>query len=656
LIRAGFEATRYQLNRFNRFATRGSVAFANTGAGAGGAGIPALVGFQNFLLGRITSTQGGAGFFTFYFRATDYAAYIQDDWKIHPRLTFNLGLRWEGLSISHEKQNFLSNFRGLRDGEPGPIRIIHPEATPRVGTPGVSDCTTLDCMDTNNYGPRVGFAWDMFGNQKTVVRSGYGIYYQRTSNQPLLQTSGGLPFSQAISAARFSVTLQNPFPTIRPLSDFPLPFDQVVPRLVSFDATTGAPIFDAPGGGPLSGFFFYPERSFHAPYAQQWNLTIQQALFKNWVLEVGYVGTRGVDLIGPGRPYNAGQICTATVPCVIPADLAAGVTVPAGTPGVVRNADGSISITRSTAENINARVPAQFLGLANSRGFFQEQAGQSTYHSLQATVSHQWSSGLYFQGAYTWSKTIDNGSGSAFQDELNGLFQFGDLFDTHSNIGPSDFDRTHRLVISYNYELPFAKWAGVENRGWGKIVNGWSINGVTTFHSGTPFVITDSGSVTLQDTDFVNTTNFATLAPGATESTVNTPGSVRSRIGAYVNLGAFIAGGRCVNNQNVVVSCSDPTSTGFAALGNLGRNRFRGPFQQNWDMSFVKTTYVTERVSVDFRAEFFNIWNHPAFQSPQAAGGSLGNYGFVDVASGDSSILATANRPRIIQFALKVNF
>jgi len=88
----------------------------------------------------------------------------------------------------------------------------------------------------------------------------------------------------------------------------------------------------------------------------------------------------------------------------------------------------------------------------------------------------------------------------------------------------------------------------------------------------------------------------------------------------------------------------------------VGRNRFRGPFQQNWDMSFIKQTKVTEQVNLEFRAEMFNIFNHPAFQSPQAVGDSLGNYGLVDVSTGDSAILATVNRPRIIQFAFKLNF
>jgi hypothetical protein len=121
-------------------------------------------------------------------------------------------------------------------------------------------------------------------------------------------------------------------------------------------------------------------------------------------------------------------------------------------------------------------------------------------------------------------------------------------------------------------------------------------------------------------------------------------------------------GGNCVNNQNVVVASTDPSCTGYAAIGNVPRNVFRGPFQQNWDMSFIKQTKVTEQVNLEFRAELFNIFNHPAFQSPQAAGKTgfaaydLGNYGIIDASTGNSSILATVNRPRIVQFALKLNF
>ncbi|HEX8880541.1 MAG TPA: carboxypeptidase-like regulatory domain-containing protein [Candidatus Acidoferrum sp.] len=663
LIRFGFDASRYQLNRFNNFAQRGSVTFADTPAGDASPGFPnppALSGFQNFLLGRVDTTQAEAGFSTFHFRALDFSGYVQDDWKIKPRLTLNLGLRWEGLSTAHELNNFLSNFRGLEDGQPGPISIIHPAGTKNVGTPGVSSCTLVNCFSAGNFAPRVSYAWDIFGNQKTVIRSGYGIYYQRVSNQSLLQTAGGLPFSEAVSAQQFSVTPQNPFPNLLPNSAFPLPTDQVVPALIAFDGTTGAPIFRSADGGPLSGFFFFPIRSFRPPYAQQWNFNVQRDLGMGWLLEVGYVGTRGSHLLGTGRPANPGQICTITEPCVIPASIGANVDVPAGTPFVTKNPDGTIEITASTAANLNARVPTQYLGLANSRGFFQFQDGSSTYHGLQTTLSHHFTGSLYFQAAYTYSKSIDNGSGSVFGDELNGLIQYGNLLEPNGQRAVSDFDRTHRFVVSYNYDLPVAR--SLRGRGPTRLVNGWAVNGVSTFQSGTPVTLFDSSALTLQDLEGVNGTNFATLAPGATLASAIPSGGVESRLGSFLNLNAFVPGGNCVNNQNVVVPCQlngQPNrAVAGAAIGNVGRNTFRGPFQQNWDLSITKNTKVTEATSVDFRAEFFNAFNHPVFSGPQSGGfGSTGgNLGLVNIANGSSSILSTANRPRIIQFAMKFNF
>lgn len=621
-FRAGAEASRYQLNRFNRFATRGSVSFTNRGG---------FSGIQNFARGFFTSTQGGAGFFDFFFRNTDVALFVQDDWKLTPRLTLNLGVRWEMLGISHEKRNFLTNLSDStgRTRE----RFIFPEelTLKNLGTPGVPDCTANRCFDKRNVGPRVGLAWDVFGNQRMVVRSGYGIYYQRTSNQPLLQSTGGGVFSQAVSSsATAPQSLNNPFPSLLPQSLFPL--NPVIPDIVGFNAMTGAPIFS----GTPQGFLFFFDRDIRAPYTQQWNLTIQTALpWSGWSAEIGYVGTKGNRLLFT-RAFNQPVLATQANPLVVP------------------TTSGPVAITSSTESNADARVPAGFIGIQAAGWLGQNNQGASSYHSLQATILHQFANGLYFQGAYTFSKSIDNTSGSLSVDELNGLGLFNNQLDVRSNRGLSDFDRTHRFVASFNYDLPFFRQQGGLT---GKLLGGWGLNGVVTYQSGTPFTIFDGGGGSLFAVDICCIAT-ASFAPGQTRENAIKSGRVQDRLTEFFNRSAFTTA-PCANDQGQPVPCNSPAKAG-TLFGNSGRNILRGPYQQNWDLAFIKRIPINEKHNLEFRSEFFNIWNHPVFNNPRAQGifavNQVGTGQNVDISSRDISIVSTAVRPRIIQFALRYNF
>jgi Carboxypeptidase regulatory-like domain/TonB dependent receptor len=651
-LRIGGEIDYWQLNRYNHYEKRGVVTYA-----ANSVAFPGLTGFQNFLLGNINSTSGEAGIDTFHFRATDGAAYVQDDWKITSRLTLNLGVRWEGIDTAHEENNYLTNIGGIaRCGSTGcssdgysapPLTYIHPPSAPGgFGTPGVSDCTELNCFAYKNFAPRIGFAWDIFGDHKTALRGGYGMYYQRVSNQAQLQSAGGPPFNVAFSATPGLVTPENPFPQLLPNSAFPLPLTPCpagvctgstlgatsygipsgFPRLSGF-AATGTPLFDNTGGNfsnlPNSEFFFYPARGFVPPYAQQFNLTVQREVARGWVVELGYIGSVGDRLLGPGRAQDAGQLCTLASPCVIPRSaLSPSFTAPpAGTPDVVMNSNGSVSITGSTAANLNARVFVPYLGLQSPFAFVQENNSHSNYNSFQATLFHQFAKGLYLQAAYTWSKSIDNASGSEINDELNGLTQFGNLLNVNSNRGLSDFDRPQRLVISYSYQLPFGSPHGL-----GILAHGWTVQGTTTFQSGTPFAIYDSSALSLSDPTGFDGTNFATLVPGTPLSAVLTQGSKLDKINSFVNMNDFIPGGLCTDDQGNTLSIpvllngapNPACATGLAAIGDVRRNSFRGFFQQEWDFSLQKATNITEKPDFVIGADFFNLFNHPSFASPQS--------------------------------------
>ncbi len=614
-IRFGAQFDRYQLNRYNRFATRGSVSFTARGGNTA---------FQNFLLGNITSTQGGSGFYTFYFRTTDFAAFVQDDWKLTPRLTVNLGLRWEPFAISHEKFNLLANLSGINDDDP--VRFVFPEDLKLrdLGTRGVPNCTFKNCRDWRNLAPRFGFAWDPTGSQRWAIRGGYGVYFQRISNQTLLQSTGGDVFNQAVSDT--GVPLDNPFQRLRPQSDFPLN-PTPIPRLVSVAAGgLGAPTFT----GPSPGFSFFGDRNLRTPYTQQWNLTVQRQIGRGWVAETGYVGTKGTALLF-GQALNQALPATASSPLTQPTTT------------------GSVTITGSTLDNIDARVPTKFLGIFVGRLLPVTNDGASIYHSWQGSLTRRWAEN-YFQAAYTWSKALDNTSGSLSVDELNGNL----LWNGNQRLsrGLADFDRTHRLVLSYSYELPFFRSATGLKR---HLLGGWGTNGVFTFQTGNPFTVYDSGGGSLLGVDICCLAT-ANVAPGRTYESAKKSGPIQNRLDEYFDTKAFTTV-PCVDAQlRPVPSCNDARAEG-TLIGNAGRNILRGPFQQNWDFSIFKRFRITESHALEFRTEFFNLWNQPVFASPGCGVGPCG-LPSVDIQSGAGAgaIESTANRPRVIQLVLRYTF
>src|SRR6266403_1238362 len=343
-LRAGGDLYRYQLNRFNNFGTRGSLGFTPIGpsktAGA--------TTWQDFITGTITSTQSGSGNPQRYFRALAGDLYFQDDYRWSPRLTINLGLRWEPMQFAHDKFFRNSNYNykiAQQTLNPFQNPFLFPEALNQngvTGTPGVSDCTLKHCWDINNFAPRVGFAYDMFGNQKTVVRGGFGIYYQQISNQAELQGSLGAPsFIQLISTRataqqQLHQQLANPFPVQPAGGGIVLP--QYVPTASKFVGIAGGLDVNDPNAQvnwtdvagnlcPQSGgtakdcsidaaSFTSADPNLHSPYTQAWNLTVQRMLGHNWALEVGYIGDHSIGGIAIWVPFQA-KLASPSNPSVV---------------------------------------------------------------------------------------------------------------------------------------------------------------------------------------------------------------------------------------------------------------------------------------------------------------------------------------------------
>lgn len=655
-VRFGGERIQYQLNRFNNFAVRGSLTTGSTPAGGGN---PAFTAFQNFLQGRVTAIQSAFGDPARNFIATDWAGFIQDDYRYSSRLTFNVGLRWEGMSFGRDKL-----YRaGVFDPQLA-ARGLNPFLIPEkvnlagfTGTPGVKDCALASCFDGNNFAPRVGFAWDLSGDQKTVIRGGYGMYYQRLSNQNILQNSLAAPFTvQPLSSTTTPTSFQlaNPFASIPPPSLIAADYIPSATFFAGLRRISGAGPLDIndPNVGPifvnsqgqrclnyggtatncsinLASFTTAPLDAY-TPYTQQYNLMVQRDLGNGWAAEVGYVGTHYVGGLGIWDPFLA-RVATPTSPIT------------------VRDMNGvSYTITTSTVNNEELRH--QIIGLSRRRGSrYSGNVGMGHYNSLQTTVSRRLSRGLYLQAAYTYSKTVDNVSGSLSTDELNatragqnGANLYNDQSNVQQNKARGDFDRPHRLVVSYSYDLPLPKSDFFQN----EFFRGWTISGIVTYQSGLPFSITDATSGgafgTASGTGLLIcrplAEQIATMpgcVPGATTIVQNlvTSGSIQSRLSHFLNpnfvsTAALVPGG----------------AAGATGFGNVPRNSFRGPFQQNWDFSVMKRFRVHESHEFQIRSDIFNLWNHPVFGNPSSVAlGTPSTFG---------EIRTTVVPARLIQFGL----
>ena len=641
VFRFGGEFTNVSLDKNFPQVFNGELFFTNTPNGN--------TDFQNFLLGSPQFSFGGGGLSNHEYRSKNYAVFAQDDWKIRRNLTLNLGLRTEVFGAFHDELCHIGNLDPAL-ANAGQFPFIYPSCVNKLnlaGLTGSGNGTTFNNAYSTGLGPRIGLAYDLFGHHNTTIRAGYGIYYVRedvgTADQLSFQTpflpvafGGGSP---GCLGSYFSATplpgCPNPNPNALPQAGTLDP--TFVPCLNVFQGFPGGDTTQAANYGTASGaacpgplqtlgiFGLAVPRHFVVPNTQQWNLTIQRALGRQWVLEVGYIGTKGTHL-RETRDALQSQNATASNPVVV---------------------DGN-QITANTFDNAIARSRAQGINGYNGFQLFANDA-YSHYNSLQTTLSRRWGAG-YFQAAYTFSRSTDATS--------TGNTAFNSAFNDESTLaasrGLSDFDRTHRLAVSYRYDLPFFKG---ETGFKGALLSNWAISGITIIQSGSPFSVLDSGAgsafLGLGSAPGVES---ASLAAGSSISSGLSSGDIHSRINGYLNPAAFSTApllypSQCDPNQ------ADPTifpnsnfcTTGF---GNLGRNTYRGPGQQNWDFSLIKNFRLTERQALRFTTDFFNIWNHANFSNPASTDVesiSLSNSPF-------GKITSTVGTPRLIQFSLRYAF
>jgi len=559
------------------------------------AGFLLIQSFPDFLLGQsaaqngssqsnIFQSSGSAGLFRKDERYFDAAGFVQDDFRATRRLTINAGLRYEFFGPPSETHGFLSSFdpatavgpapaTGTFSGFtiPGNYKGSVPDGVTQ--TPGSSFWNP----DHKDFAPRVGFALQLPGKKALVLRGGYGIYYERLSGELILLDVGQIPFSltqSRIGSPNAAATLANPFvPPLPPSSAFPIFF----PRTPDSSLSVGA----------ISG-------SIRSPYSQQYNLNLQYEFARDFLWQVGYVGS-GTRHLDGCRQFNQALVATPENPV-----------------------NGQ---TTTTNENLAQRVP--FQGLAGG-SYLCETSFNAGYNALQTSVTKRTSFGLTFLASYTFSKTLDYTSGTGGIDSLELDFMSGDQNDRRQSHGPSDFDRTHRVVLSAVYQTPNLRSGPAIAK---TLLSRWQVSGVSVLQSGLPITAIDSTAGSVFGNLVGDTRAECTGANPASS------GSVSSRLNGYFNLAAFT---------------SAPAIGDGTGFGNCGVGILRGPSELNLDLGVQRSFALTERQGLDFRAEFFNFTNTPKFGNP-----------INDFAAGPGVfglITSTVGNPRIIQFALKYKF
>ena len=652
-LRVGGEYTRVNLDKLFPQTFNGQLFYVN-GPLTTNTSSPVYTDFQKWLMGAPDFSFGGGGVYNHQYRNNNYGFFVQDDWKAHPDLTVNLGLRTEILGAFHDNLCHIGNF-DLERGNAGQYPLVYGSCANKLGVTGLTGSgsdTTLKNAYSTGWGPRIGFAWDVLGHHNTTVRSGYGIYYVRedvgTVDQlsfqaPMLPIAFG-PGVPGCLSTFFSLNQAAPCPTPN-INGLPqagtldpsfLPCLGVIQSFPSND-TTQFPNIACANGSPgvvPSQFLFalVVPRHFVVPNTQQWNFTIQRELGKQWVLEIGYIGSHAIHLRETRTSVEA-QLATAANPLTI--TLADGSTSP--------------PITESTVSNGPAR--SRLMGVNGYSGMqlFANDA-YAHYNSFQTTLSRRWGAG-YFQGAYTFAKSTD--ATSSGNTALNTAFN--NESDLKYSRGLSDYDRKHRLTISYRYDLPFFHSVGGAKQ---TLLADWAISGITILQSGIPFSVIDSAAGTAYlGPGLTPATLGAQLASGASIGSGLTSGSLHGRItNGYLNVSNFTP----APFADPTGCAADPNAC-TTAFGNLSRNIYRGPFQQNWDFSLIKDFRLTERQSLRFTADFFNLWNHPSFAAPsvndvqtfvrdpitQVPIQGQGPFG---------KIQSTVGTPRLIQFQLRYAF
>jgi hypothetical protein len=676
-ISTGFNFDYTQLNVINKENQVARVTFAD---------------FPGFLLGQVCGPNapssyncGGQdasellnGASNRYYRTKQLGAYVQDDIRLRPNLTLDVGVRWDWDGPLVEKNGMLTNFYpqdysyNVASDAITNIGLVVAGNNSSFGTKGVS-ASTLTGRQWG-FAPRIGLAYSPRFLKNVVIRTGFGMYYDRGEYFSELSPPAG-----GGTSGPFGVTVEEPFvvPFFAPQNaTFAAPFgtsppaappanlssvQALIPNAAQLIANT-TNFCNASGQTGCGPFFFggYDPRN-TLPYSENWTLDLQWQPKNTMVLTLGYVGNHGVHETIP-LPFNQAQIATPQHPL-----LAGGPNEQIYSYGYnVTSTENVFSLVDGFATG-NAALRAPYLGY-DPNSVFTRTVGESNYSALQVGVNKRFSRGLQVTGSYTYSHTLDEQSG------LGLFFSGNDPSNPRSSYASSDFDRTHVFTASYHYELPVLAKA----KGWIKqVANGWGVNGVTVLQSGQPYSVIDfsggAGSIYWGGGQDAITNPIVPVGGfGASASNPRLQGTTGVNGNKPVlNAAAFGIPTPYAPGTNGVPPCDasgvcDVFENGYAAGG---RNIFRAPFQERFDFGVFKNFKLNERFSLKYDFWAFNIFNHPSFDIPSndvefnpffanpPFNPISGNNGYQFPPSGNLGVLQhTIGSPRFLQMALHLEF
>ena len=563
--------------------------------------------FADFLLGAVASYQQGSQV-PMYTTTKYYGLYGQDSWRVRPNLTFNYGLRWEVSSPWYEKHNQIETIvPGLQSRVfPGaPTGWVFP------GDPGIPK--TLAPTRYNNFGPRIGLAYSPNANSgilrrilggpgSSSIRAGFGLFYTAFEDATSFNEVGDAPFGYFWSSP-VPPMFASPFIDRATGNNegqrFPVAFPPLNASASNPDTSVNwsqfLPIGSSPG-------FYYKNR---LPYAEDYMLSFQRQFGANTMLSMSYVGTQGHRLLADleSNPANPLLCLALSQPSqVMPGTGTCG---PFGEDGTYYPVGGGVvNSTRTVFQN----------GLG-SNGLFVTMAN-SSYNALEMSMRHS-SRRASILASYTFSKAMDNASswGPGMSDAGEQINPINPALSRSL----SAFDMTHNFVVSYSYELPFDRLLHAN-----RLTRGWIVTGITRYTTGLPVTINEQDDNSL----------LGTFCTGPTCSVVDTPNFTPGPL-KFTD----------PHSGNPYFNTSLFTPEALGQLGNSRRRFFHGPGYGNWDFSLLKDVQLKESKKLEFRVEFFNVFNHTNFNSPQG-----------DIINSSFGLVTSAMDPRIGQVAMKFEF